>query len=57
VLHSAFDTKVRKHHAWLIGPQQNYTFMPVVTDTSGAIHPEAYKLNNAARSLLGFGWN
>jgi len=43
-LQSAFHTKVHKHHASLTGPQQNYIFMPVVTDTSGTIHSEACKL-------------
>jgi hypothetical protein len=34
--------KVTKHHEWL--QAKNYWFVPVVADTSGALHPESLRL-------------
>jgi len=40
--HRAYRVNVTKHHEWL--QAKNYWFVPVVSDTSGALHPETLHL-------------
>jgi len=47
-LYRVFQQKLNKHNQWL--ERQNYHFAPVVADTSGALHPVAYRL------LYGLAW-
>ena len=47
-LDRVFHHKIAKHNQWL--DSQNYRFAPVVTDTSGVLHPVAYRL------LYGLAW-
>jgi hypothetical protein len=42
ILQMRLHGKVTKHYEWL--QAKNYWFVPVVADTSGALHPETLRL-------------